>query len=185
MATRTRAPSVERGGHDRTRPRSLIDQLETKVRRQLPDNLTGRDPRFIERLVPALDVVLRYFDAEIDGFERLPAQGPMLITGNHSGGIYMPDFWAFLRRWVRARGADQPLYSLGFDFIYAMPGIRSIARSLGTVPASHANAEALLANGASVLVYPGGDADDYRPWTERHRVDLHGRMGFVRLALRQ
>ena len=35
-----------------------------------------------------------------------------------------------------------------------------------------------------MLVYPGGDEDDYRPWTERHRIDLHGHMGFVRLALR-
>ncbi|HMC41107.1 MAG TPA: hypothetical protein VKI19_15680, partial [Acidimicrobiales bacterium] len=38
--------------------------------------------------------------------------------------------------------------------------------------------------GHSVLVYPGGDQDDYRPWTERHHVDLRGHAGFVKLALR-
>ena len=36
-----------------------------------------------------------------------------------------------------------------------------------------------------VIVYSGGDDDDYRPWTERHRADLRGRTGFVRLALRE
>ena len=35
-----------------------------------------------------------------------------------------------------------------------------------------------------MIVYPGGDSEDYRPWTERHRVELRGRSGFVRLALR-
>jgi len=66
-----------------------------------------------------------------------------------------------------------------------VPGIRGIVPRLGVVPANHDNAQRLLERGCSVMVYPGGDQDDYRPWTERHRVDLHGRMGFVRLALRQ
>lgn len=170
------------GDHHRL---SLIDRLGERVERHLSDDLTGRDPRFIERLTPVLDVMLRYFDPEIRGFERLPAHGPVLIVGNHSGGIYMPDYWAFLRRWIRERGTAEPLYSLGFDFMFSLPGVRSMARRMGSVPANHRNAGWLLEHGASVIVYPGGDADDYRPWTERHRVDLHGRMGFVRLALRQ
>jgi len=164
---------------------SLIDRLGRNVERHLSDDLTGRDARFLDRTGSALDVVLRYFDPEIHGFERLPEHGPVLIVGNHSGGIYMPDYWVFLRHWLRERGAREPLYSLGFDFMFALPGVRTMARRLGTVPASSANAAWLLEHGASVIVYPGGDADDYRPWTERHRVDLHGRMGFVRLALRQ
>ena len=170
------------GDHHRL---SMIDRLGDRVERHLRDDLTGRDAGFIGRLTPVLDSALRYFDAEIHGFEHLPDHGPMLIVGNHSGGIYMPDYWVFLRRWIREKGVGEPLYSLGFDFMFALPGVRSIARRLGTVPANHSNAAVLLEHGASVMVYPGGDADDYRPWTERHRVDLHGRMGFVRLALRQ
>jgi hypothetical protein len=64
----------------------------------------ARDPDFIRTLLPFLDAALSYFDPEITGFERIFERGPMLIVGNHSGGIYMPDFWAFVRHWVRERG---------------------------------------------------------------------------------
>ncbi len=165
-------------------PFSLIDRLGEQVERSLSEELLQRDPATIAQLVPILDVLLRWFDPEVRGFEHLPPGGPFLVVGNHSGGIYMPDYWAFLRHWFRQRGADDPIYSLGFDFLYALPGVRTLVRRLGAVPASPENAGRVLQSGIPVLVYPGGDEDDYRPWTDRNRVDLHGRTGFVKLALR-
>ena len=35
-----------------------------------------------------------------------------------------------------------------------------------------------------MLVYPGGDHEVFRPWTERHKIDFNGRTGFIKLALR-
>ena len=35
-----------------------------------------------------------------------------------------------------------------------------------------------------MIVYPGGDLEACRPWTQRNRVDFGGRKGFVRVALR-
>lgn len=160
--------------------RAVVDVSEPELR-ALPG---GWDSDFVEAILPLLDVAMAYFDAEVLGFEHIPESGPLLIVGNHSGGIYMPDYWALLRRWIRERGPASPLYSLGFDFLHSLPGLSSIARRVGSVPANHENGGRLLGAGNSVIVYPGGDADDYRPWTERHRVDLHGRTGFVRLALR-
>ena len=143
-----------------------------------------RDPAYLERIQPVIGAVLRWFDPEVQHFDRLPAEGPFLVVGNHSGGIYMPDFWAFLHRWVEERGPETPLYSLAFDFLFTLPGAATLARKIGAVPASPENGARLLERGDAVVVYPGGDADDYRPWTERHRIDLRGRTGFVRLALR-
>ncbi len=167
---------------------SVIDRLGERIEQGLDDSdregMLARDPAFLRRITPLVDLWLSYFDAEVQSFDRVPASGPALIVGNHSGGMYMPDYWAFLRRWVRERGYDEPLYSLGFDLMFAIPGMATIARKVGTVPASHRHAARLLDRGCTVVVYPGGDEDDYRPWTERHRVDLHGRCGFVRLALR-
>jgi 1-acyl-sn-glycerol-3-phosphate acyltransferase len=163
---------------------SLIDRLGERVEASLSDDLLQRDPDFIARVLPLIDAALRYFDPDVRGFEHVPAEGPFLVVGNHSGGIYMPDYWAFLQRWIRERGPAASIYSLGFDFMFSIPGVRSLARRLGSVPASQGNAARLLRSGEPLLVYPGGDEDDYRPWTERHHVDLHGRMGFVRLALR-
>ena len=165
-------------------PLSVVDRLGARVGQQLGAPSDRWDPEFVERLVPVLDAAMAYFDAEVTGFEHVPAEGPALIVANHSGGVYMPDFWALVRHWVRRRGAAEPLYSLGFDLLYSIPGFGSIARRVGSVPASHENGARLLDDGKFVVVYPGGDADDYRPWTERHRVDLHGHTGFVRLALR-
>ena len=59
---------------------------------------------------------------------------------------------------------------------------RSCAAS-APIPASTSQAEAALARGACVLVYPGGDREACRPWTQRNEVDFDGRTGFVRLAL--
>jgi hypothetical protein len=36
-----------------------------------------------------------------------------------------------------------------------------------------------------VIVYPGGDWEVYRPWTERNSIEFHDHVGFVRLALRR
>lgn len=160
------------------------DPLRERVEHELEAEIDQRDPGMVERIHPVIGAALRWFDPEIQGFDTLPEDGPFLVVGNHSGGIYMPDYWAFLHRWVQERGPEAPLYSLAFDFAFSMPGVATLARKLGSVPASHANAAKLLERGDAVMVYPGGDSDDYRPWSERHRIDLHGRTGFVRLALR-
>jgi 1-acyl-sn-glycerol-3-phosphate acyltransferase len=163
---------------------SLVDHLGELVEHALDAEIDQRDPAFIARLRPALDAALRWFDPVVTGVDHLPADGPFLIVGNHSGGLWMPDYWAFLREWLRQRGEDAPLYSLAFDFLFSMPGVSELARKLGSVPASHDNANRLLERGLPLLVYPGGDAEDYRPWTARNRIDMHGHTGFVRLALR-
>jgi 1-acyl-sn-glycerol-3-phosphate acyltransferase len=165
-------------------PLSLIDRLGERVERELDVTFDVRDPACIENVMPVVRVALRYFDPVVEGFDNLPRQGPFLVVGNHSGGIFMPDYWAFLSRWVEERGAREALYALGFDFLFSIPGAGPLARRLGTVPASPQVASQLLRRGAAVMVYPGGDDDDYRPWTERHRIDFRGRSGFVRLALR-
>lgn len=75
--------------------------------------------------------------------------------------------------------------ALAFDAVFGVPGVGPAARRAGVMPASHDNAREALASGASVLVYPGGDHDAYRPWSDRNRIDFDGRKGFVKLALRE
>jgi len=82
------------------------------------------------------------------------------------------------------RGIGAPAYLLAYDLLFAMPGIGPFLRQLGAVPARTDEAESALVRGACVLVYPGGDLEACRPWTQRNKVDFAGRKGFVRLALR-
>lgn len=183
QAPRRDPPGPARYGGEHHRL-SLIDWIGSRVEVGIESAMPERDPELIRRLMPVVEACLSYFAAEVRDFERVPDE-PVLIVGNHSGGIYMPDFYAFLREWARRRGVDAPLYSLGFDLLFAIPGFGTLARRLGAVPANQTNADRLLADGASVLIYPGGDREDFRPWVDRGRVDFQGHMGFVRLALRQ
>ncbi|MGZ4145862.1 MAG: hypothetical protein ACXVPP_11975, partial [Actinomycetota bacterium] len=43
---------------------------------------------------------------------------------------------------------------------------------------------AVLRDGGIVVTYPGGDHEAFRPLRERNRIDLDGKTGFVKLALR-
>lgn len=174
-----------RGGDGRhERPWSPWDVLRARVDHELHGDIDQRDPAYIERVHPLIGAWLRWFDAEIHGFEHVPDTGPFLVVGNHSGGVYMPDYWAFLHRWVDERGPAAPLYSMAFDFLFGIPGAAPLARKMGSVPASRDNASRILERGHPVMIYPGGDSEDYRPWSERNRIEFQGHSGFVRLALR-
>ena len=92
------------------------------------------DPSFIEEYLPVLDHVLRYFDADVEGFENLPAKGPMLLVGNHSGGTLVPDVAVFIAAWYRARRFDTPLMALAFDAVFGLPVVGKAARKAGGPP---------------------------------------------------
>lgn len=141
------------------------------------------DPEFMRKLVPKMEAFSRYFDAEVRGMERVP-QSPVLMIGNHSGGVITPDTSAVYVAWYRTRGFDDPLMGLAFDAIFGVPGWRELMRKIGQMPASMDNAEAALGDGNSVLLYPGGSYEVFRPWTDRNRVLFNERKGFIRLALK-
>ena len=163
---------------------SLLETIGERVDHALEEELFQRDPAFVARLMPVLDRLLTWFDPEVRDFENIPPDGPCLLVGNHSGFMYIPDYWALLRRWVAERGPESPLYAMTYDVLFSIPGASNLARRVGAVPASRANANRLLDAGMPLIVYPGGDAAAMRPWTQRNRVDLEGRTGFVKLALR-
>ncbi len=148
------------------------------------DSAPRRDPGFITRVLPAIGWYTSYFSPEVRGLDRLPATGPVLVVGNHSCLFYVPEAWVSARAIIARRGVEAPLYALGYDLLFAIPGVESVLRRLGGVPAGTEEAQSALEHGACVVVYPGGDWEACRPWTQRNRVDFAGRQGFVRLALR-
>jgi len=148
------------------------------------DTSPQRDPEFIRRHLPAIARYAGYFTAEVRGLDKLPADGPVLVVGNHSCLFYVPEVFACGRAILSRRGIGAPAYALAYDLLFALPGIGSVLRRLGVVPASTGAAESALARGACVLVYPGGDLEACRRWTQRDKVDFGGRKGFVQLALR-
>jgi 1-acyl-sn-glycerol-3-phosphate acyltransferase len=161
-----------------------LEPLEQRMATAHEQWSSARDPAFVRQQMPRVERVLRYFAPEVRHAERVPAAGPALVVGNHSGYVYFPDLWATALALVQRRGLDAPTFGLAYDLLFAVPGVESFLRRLGALPAGGRAAEAALRAGGAVLVYPGGDWEVCRPWTERNQVDFHGRMGFVRLALR-
>jgi 1-acyl-sn-glycerol-3-phosphate acyltransferase len=162
----------------------LLTPLSWRIAAGRANATLERDPDFIRRLLPAIARYTSYFTPELRGLDMLPADGPALVVGNHSCLFYMPEVWTCGQALMSRRGIGTPTYLLAYDLLFAIPGVATFLRRLGAVPASTREAESALARGACVLVYPGGDLEACRPWTQRNQIDFGGRKGFVRLALR-
>jgi 1-acyl-sn-glycerol-3-phosphate acyltransferase len=149
------------------------------------DQLAERDPEFIRRTLPAMAALWQtYFRGEVRGLERIPARGPVLLVGNHSGGTLIADTFVFTTRFYEHFGANRRFHQLAHDLVLALPGL-GLLRRYGTVAANREHARRALRAGAAVLVYPGGDHETFRPSWQSEEVDFDGRRGFVRLALEE
>jgi len=144
----------------------------------------NRDPEFLHGARPWLERFVAWFRPEVRGFDRLPARGPFLVVGNHSGGQTPPDIPVLLTAWWRERGEDERIYALFHSFFLALPGVGPVMARAGAIEAGAEAAEAVLRDGAILLDYPGGDHEVFRSWRDRNRIDFGRRLGFVRLALR-
>jgi len=163
--------------------RPVVAAVGTAVRTGLQSDPFQRDPAVVAQLLPAIEAVNAYFGTEVRGWSHVPKRGPFLIVGNHSGGAAPNDLSFLLGKWVKERGPAAPLYALAYDLLFAYPVVGRLLPKLGLVPANPANARRALAMGAPVVVFPGGDYEVFRPWSERNRVDFGGHMGFIELAI--
>ncbi len=143
-----------------------------------------RDPAYIKGTLPALRLMsLLYFRATVSGLENIPADGPVLLVGNHSGGTLIVDTFVFAQSFYDHFGPERRFHQLAHDLVFKLVGLRTLIQRYGTVPASPQNMKTALDRGSALLVYPGGDEETYRPSWESGRIDFAGRTGFIRLAL--
>ena len=150
-------------------------------------SLDARNPERVKAWLPAWELLYRYyFQVQTSGWEHIPAEGPVLIVGSHNGGLAAPDMHMMLYDWFRHFGAERPAYGLMHPHMWTInPALAREAVAMGAVRAHPRMAIAALQRGASVLVYPGGAQDVFRPYSQRDRIYLAGRKGFIKLALRE
>lgn len=133
------------------------------------------------RLVTALArPLVAYFRFRGSGFERVPP-GACLVVANHSVAA-LPEIVLLLRAW-RERFADRPARGLLHRAAWHFPfRLLPVLQKIGGLYAHPEVALRALQRGCALLVFPGGDVEGFRPFSERYRVDFGGRAGFVRLA---
>lgn len=154
------------------------------LRRHPDDWLDAWDPAYIRTTLPALRAMSKvYFRAEVRGLSNIPAEGPILLVGNHSGGTLIADTFVFAQGFYDHFGPLRRFHQLAHDLVFKLPGARASLSRYGTVPASPENMRRALERDAALLVYPGGDHETYRPSWESDRIDFAGRQGFAKLAI--
>jgi 1-acyl-sn-glycerol-3-phosphate acyltransferase len=149
------------------------------------DPLNERDPEYIRETLPALRALSSlYFRADVRGLGNIPAAGPVLLVGTHSGGAMIADTFVFAQSFYDHFGPERQFHQLAHDLLFKVPGARALVQRYGTIPASPENMKRALDRDAALLVYPGGDHETYRPSWESGQVGFAGRTGFVELALK-
>jgi 1-acyl-sn-glycerol-3-phosphate acyltransferase len=156
------------------------------------DRLTGwslddRDPEVIRQMLPCCRWLYHdYFQVRTDGWEHIPDDGQVMLIGSHNGGMAAPDTSMMTYDWWQRFGPDRLIYGLMDQRVWqAMPGVGRLAAQAGAVRAHPKMALAALDRGASVLIYPGGVRDVFRPHSLRHQVCLGENQAFIKLALQK
>jgi 1-acyl-sn-glycerol-3-phosphate acyltransferase len=146
--------------------------------------LDGTDWAFMERQKYFWNPLMDYwFRMEIEGWENLP-EPPALLVGVHAGAPFVWDAWTVGIQWWRQFGHDRPLHGTAHDALMAAPVIGSYFRRMGVIPAAPDSMATALAEGRDVALWPGGERDSLRTWTQRDEAVLAGRKGFIKLAIR-
>jgi len=149
-----------------------------------PEGLNGPDPRLMKTQRGFVDFLLdRYFRLELDGWDKLPAE-PALLIGVHSGGPLTMDAWTIGFAWYRHFGTQRTLHATAHDVLMKTPGLGRYFRRMGVISPTRDNIQAAFEKGDDVILWPGGEKDSFRSWGKRDTVELGGRTGFIKLAIR-
>jgi len=161
-----------------------LDRWQKRAEPGGPPRTDVRDPALVALAADFVRAVGRhYFRLQIEGIEHMPGSGPVLLVGNHSGGLMPLEGLFTVQAILDHFGSERSVYGLVHEVLFHDPVMRGLVERLGMLRAGHDSAHAAFADGHAVLVYPGSDVDAFRPFTDRFKIELGGRKGFLRLAL--
>ncbi len=151
-------------------------------------SLDLRNPDVIRSLLPLWEWLYQhYFRVETGGWHHIPQHQNVLLVGSHNGGLAAPDMFMMMVDWFRRFGCDRPAYGLMHPSAWQVlpQPLTRLAAQIGAVRAHPQIAKAALQQGATVLVYPGGPYDVFRPHRQRHQIHLANNRAFIKLALQE
>ena len=115
------------------------------------------DAEFREKLKPAARFLFdRWWRVSVRGLASVPAKGPAILIGNHSGAIPVD---AMMLAYALDRDDEGPrrVARVLYDrFIDDIPALAEAYRRSGAVPARYDVADALLRRGELVVIFPEG-----------------------------
>jgi 1-acyl-sn-glycerol-3-phosphate acyltransferase len=144
----------------------------------------GLDLTYEASARPVLEALCdKYFRIEVEGAENIPAEGRVLLIGNHSGTL--PWDGLMLRTALRkCHPAQRASRWLVEDHVFHAPFLGALLNRLGAVRACQENAQRLLESEELVAVFPEGIKGIAKRYSDRYKLQRFGRGGYVKLALR-
>jgi 1-acyl-sn-glycerol-3-phosphate acyltransferase len=143
-----------------------------------PDN-DALDLDHVDRFMPIVDALSRWFRPEYHGLENIPRQGGALLVGNHGVAGYDP-FFLFLAIY---RATGRLPRGLGDRHLFMEPLLRRLWQRIGALDGTPEVAARYLRAGHLVNVYPGGAREALKTEDQRYRLQWEQSTGFVRLAM--
>lgn len=137
-------------------------------------------PAQLRLLRAALAPGRQWFAPRFVGLENIPADGPVLLVGNHT-------LYGLLDAPLMADGIHRAtgrfVRSLAEHAHYRIPPWAELLQAAGAVRGTRDNCRALLAAGELVLVYPGGGREVAKRRGEQYQLLWKERLGFARMAM--
>jgi 1-acyl-sn-glycerol-3-phosphate acyltransferase len=115
------------------------------------------------------------------GLEHVPADGPMLLIGNHSQMLGAIDTLLFPLGLYEHTG--RIVRGMGDRLHWQVPGWRDLLQRMGAVIGTRENCAALMQAREPVLIYPGGAREVAKRRGERYQLIWGERLGFARMAI--
>lgn len=122
-----------------------------------------------------------WFNWRFEGFERIPAQGPLIVAGNHLSFVD-----PFAHGLFVTKAGRRPRFLAKVE-LFKNPILRTVLKGAGQIPVARGtgdqtpleDAQRALATGEVVVIYPEGTTTATNPDFSPAR----GKTGAVRLAL--
>jgi 1-acyl-sn-glycerol-3-phosphate acyltransferase len=165
-------------------PQSIDDQIN-RVRK--PIGSLGYDPWGYNSdalkigLTVARQVYKKYFRVSTEGVENIPAKGPVLIVGNHSGQLPLDGLLIAVALAFRENNPRVPRAMIE-RFFPTVPYLGNLLNQMGAVLGDPINCAKMLANGEAIIVFPEGIRGSGKLYRDRYNLKRFGN-GFMHLAM--
>lgn len=122
-----------------------------------------------------------YFRVEAHGLENVPADGRLLLIGNHSGQLPMDGVMAAYAIATNPHGPRLPR-TMVERWFPTVPFLGNFINQVGGVVGDPKNCGKMLEREEAIIVFPEGIRGSGKPYRKRYQLQRFGN-GFIRLAL--
>lgn len=124
----------------------------------------------------------KYFRVSASGVDKIPADGPVLIVGNHSGQLPIDGLLIGYALAARKKNPRIPRAMIE-RFFPTVPYLGNLLNEFGAVLGDPTNCAKMLANGEAVIVFPEGVRGSGKLYSDRYQLKRFGN-GFMHLAMK-